>query len=161
MRRNLHAEFLAAKQIHSEVSEDTQKIVERFGIFQDCVGRISDQFDSLNKAVKHYGEMANSIDLLANHITIIALNAMIEAARAGNAGKSFAVVAEEIRNLARQCKETVKAAQDTSIESTRATAAMTEAVKDISASMTVAINLVEMIAEKTTSIEREMMSQHL
>jgi hypothetical protein len=155
MRRNLHSEFLAAKQIHTEVSENTQKIVERFDMFHDCVGRISQQFDSVNQAVRQYGEMANSIDGIANHITIIALNAKIEAARAGDAGRSFTVVADEIRNLARQCKETVKEAQNTSAESARATSAMTEAVKDIGASMTVVMNLVETIAEKTTSLEEE------
>jgi ferredoxin len=161
MRRNLHSEFLVAKQIHTEVSEDSQKIVERFDIFQECVGRISQQFDSVHKAVRQYSEMANSIDTIANHITIIALNANIEAARAGNAGKSFTVVANEIRNLANQCKETVKAAQNTSAESARATAAMTEAVNDISASMTVAINLVEKIAQKTTSFEEETISKRM
>ena len=161
MRRNLHSEFLVAKQIHTEVSEDTQKIVERFDVFKDCVGRISQQFDSVNQAVRQYGEMANSIDTIANHITIIALNAKIEAARAGNAGKSFTVVADEIGRLARQCKETVRNAQNTSAESARATSAMTEAVNDIGASMTVAMNLVETIAQKTTSLEEETRAKHM
>jgi uncharacterized ferredoxin-like protein len=161
MRRNLHTEFLAAKQIHTEVSEDTQKIVEHFGIFQDCVGHISRQFDSVNHAIRQYGEMANSIDSIANHITIIALNAKIEAARAGNAGKSFTVVADEIGNLARQCKETVRTAQNTSAESARATSAMTKAVNDIGASMTEAVNLVETIAQKTSSLEEETVAKHL
>jgi methyl-accepting chemotaxis protein len=161
MRRSLHSEFLAAKQIHADVSEDTQKIVEHFDMFRDCVSRISQQFNSINHSVKQYGEMAGSIDLIANHITIIALNAKIEAARAGNAGKSFAVVAEEIHNLARQCKETVKTAQNTSAESVRATASMTEAVNDIGASMTLAMSLVEKIAQKTTSLEEQTMAQHL
>jgi NAD-dependent dihydropyrimidine dehydrogenase PreA subunit len=155
MRRKLHSEFLAAKQIHSDVTESTQEIAERFDMFQGCVGRISQQFDSVSLAVRQYGEMANSIDRIANHITIIALNAKIEAARAGNAGKSFSVVAEEIRNLASQCKETVKDAQDTSAESVRATAAMTEAIGDIGESMTVAMRLVEAIAQKTSSIQEE------
>jgi methyl-accepting chemotaxis protein len=155
MRRNLHAEFLAAKQIHTDVAENTQEIVERFDVLQSGVGRISQQFDSVSLAISRYGEMAKSIDLIANHITIIALNAQIEAARAGKAGKSFAVVAEEVRDLARQCKETVKIAHDLSIESVRATSAMTEAVSDIGTSMTVAIDLVETIAQKTTSLEEE------
>jgi ferredoxin len=161
MRRNLHSEFLAAKQIHADVSENTQKISERFDMFQNCVDRISQQFDSVNLVVGQYGEMAKSIDRLANHITIIALNAKIEAARAGNAGRSFTVVAEEIHSLARQCKETVKAAQNTSAESARATSAMTEAVNDIGASMTVAMNLVESIAQRTTLLKEETIIKHL
>jgi hypothetical protein len=161
MRRNLHSEFLVAKQIHTEVSGDTQKIAENFNTFQNCVGQISQQFDSVNHAIRQYGEMANSIDGIANHITIIALNAKIEAARAGNAGKSFTVVADEIGNLARQCKDTVRAAQNTSAESAQATSAMTKAVNDIGVSMTAAMNLVETIAQKTTSLEEETIVRHL
>jgi ferredoxin len=155
MRRNLHAEFLAAKEIHTDVAENTQEIVERFDVLQNGVGRISQQFDSVSLAIKRYGEMARSIDLIANHITVIALNAQIEAARAGNAGKSFAVVAEEVRDLARQCKETVKITQNLSTESVRATSAMTEAINDIGTSMSVAMGLVDTIAQKTTSLEEE------
>jgi ferredoxin len=161
MRRNLHSEFLAAKQIRTDVSENTRRIVERFDLFKDRVGRISQQFDSVNSVVGQYGEMAHSIDLIANYITIIALNAKIEAARAGNAGKSFTVVAEEIHNLARQCKETVKTAQTTSAESARATAAMTEAVDDIGESMTVIMDLVSSIMQKTVSLEEETAALHL
>jgi Fe-S-cluster-containing dehydrogenase component len=161
MRRNLHSEFLAVKRIHEDVSENTQKIVKYFDMFQNCVERISQQFDSVTQAIKQYGEMANSIDFLANHITIIALNAKIEAARAGNAGKSFTVVAEEIHNLARQCKETVKAAQNTSEESARAASAMTEAVNDIGTSMSMAMDLVEKIAQETSSLEEETIAKQL
>jgi ferredoxin len=160
MHRNLHSEFLVTKQIHTEVSESTQKITECFDMFQDCVRRISQQFDSVNRSVGHYNEMAKSIDLIASHITIIALNAKIEAARAGNAGKSFAVVAEAIHNMARQCKEILKTAQNTSAESVRATSSMTEAVNDISASMTVAMNSVEAIAQKTTLLKEKTIAKH-
>jgi hypothetical protein len=161
MRRNLHKEFLATQQINADVSENTRQIVERFDIFKSSVEHISRQFDSVNRVVGQYGEMASSIDNIANHITIIALNAKIEAARAGDAGKSFTVVAEEIHNLARKCKETVKTAQNTSAESARATSAMTEAVDDIGESMTVVMNLVETIMQKTTSLEKETAALHL
>jgi hypothetical protein len=55
----------------------------------------------------------------------------------------------------------VKAAQNVSTESVRATSAMTEAVNDIGTSMTVAMNLVETIAQKTTSLEEATIIQHL
>jgi ligand-binding sensor protein len=52
-------------------------------------------------------KVLNSITRIANETKILGINAAIEAARIGNAGKSFAVVASEIRNLSETTKQTV------------------------------------------------------
>ena len=60
------------------------------------------------KAVNKINELANAIMGITEQTSLLALNASIEAARAGDYGKGFAVVASEISNLANQSSETVR-----------------------------------------------------
>ncbi|MBE9527188.1 MAG: HAMP domain-containing protein [Proteobacteria bacterium] len=59
----------------------------------------------LSKKNQQIGEITSVVEGLAHQSKMLALNASIEAAKAGEAGQGFAVVAEEIRNLANQSTE--------------------------------------------------------
>jgi len=77
----------------SESMQATNRVVE-------SVQTSSASIDTLNQSIQRIGEITNAIKEIADQTNLLALNAAIEAARAGEQGRGFAVVADEVRKLA-------------------------------------------------------------
>lgn len=90
-----------AHSIAKQATTDAENGNARMGELGEIMQRINASSDEINKVVK-------VIDDIAFQINLLALNANVEAARAGKYGKGFAVVADEVRNLAVKSADSVK-----------------------------------------------------
>ncbi|MDH2413671.1 methyl-accepting chemotaxis protein [Nocardioides sp. CER19] len=111
---NVQTVAAASEQMGASIQEIARSAQHAVGVVAEAVREAETTrrtIDQLGQSSEEIGNVVKLISSIAEQTNLLALNATIEAARAGEAGKGFAVVASEVKDLA---QETAKATDDIS-----------------------------------------------
>ena len=155
-----------AMDIARKGQDVSNEAVRKVNIVYQTTNELGGMIDKLNKSASEIGEIITVIKDIADQTNLLALNAAIEAARAGEQGRGFAVVADEVRKLAERTirsteeisskinmiqRETAETAQSMKKELSEVTE-VTDAVKSIGNALSEIVSGVEKLKDQITQI---------
>jgi methyl-accepting chemotaxis protein len=122
----------------------------------DNIQHLSSKIEEINESANNISQVIDIIRSVAEQTNLLALNAAIEAARAGEQGRGFAVVADEVRKLAENTQESVKNVLSTVTGLQEETTMFASTIKQVTDELTNGRQLIDSVKTSFNDIDNGM-----
>ena len=142
----------------SQADVEMKKNVELGGKTHESITEMQTCMDRIKEDSDKIANIISDIESIAFQTNLLALNAAVEAARAGETGAGFAVVAEEVRNLAQRTAEAARNSQemiDKAIDNVNIGMQLSDTVSSASDEVTAASRNVKTLVEEIATASHE------
>lgn len=159
-----HASAAATEEMTAsirEISHSVQKAASFAGEAVSCANEATETIKALAQRSLEVNQVVKLINSIAEQTNLLALNATIEAARAGEAGKGFAVVASEVKTLAKgtatateEVSQKIRAIQEGTNMAVQAVSKISEVIEEINHTSSTIASAIEEQSITTTEMSR-------
>jgi methyl-accepting chemotaxis protein len=143
--QSVRTKALGARQNLEEAQSALHNTIEQLSLTVQMEGEINDRLNSLSQEASQVKQVLTVIADIADQTNLLALNAAIEAARAGEHGRGFAVVADEVRKLAERTQKSL-------VETNATVNVIVQSINDITDQMNHNTKRIETLAQASTEV---------